>query len=154
MRQMSTIYSSAEGVSIWLGEEDSTSQNAFEFLSEITSNKFRWNSHWWEQNGFKALTYLLERPWFRRVWVIQEAAFSRHSTIICGRHEMYMDHFVMLIRTVRDRLGTAPLSFDHALVRFHDSPAFRLTDTIMSAFRDLTKKILQVANYRWRLLWT
>ncbi|KAK5093728.1 hypothetical protein LTR70_005727 [Exophiala xenobiotica] len=38
--------------------------------------------HW------NALARFLSRPWFRRVWVIQEVAVSHRATVYCGDHEM------------------------------------------------------------------
>jgi hypothetical protein len=139
VRQMSTIYSSASGVWIWLGEEDATSKRALEFISEITSDKFRWVDSWWKQYGFAALAQILERPWFRRGWVIQEAAFSKNSIILCGDNQVHMDHFVTAIKTVRDRLGAMSLSSSQILAKFHDSPAVRLIDTITGVFRNSSK---------------
>jgi hypothetical protein len=135
VRQMATIYRNASGVLIWLGEEDSTSNLALDFVSKITSGDFRWGDSWWEQYGFTALAQILERAWFRRGWVLQEAAFSKNSTIHCGGRQVYMDHFIMAINTVRDRLSTVPSSFGQTLANFHDSPAIRLVNTIKGVLR-------------------
>ena len=140
VRQMAKIYNGASGSWIWLGEEDATSIRALEFIVEITSDKFRWADSWWRQAGFAALAQLLERPWFRRGWVIQEAAFSKNSSIRCGDREVHMDHFVTAIKTVRDRLRTVSLSSSQILANFCDSPAVKLIETITSVFWNTSKE--------------
>jgi hypothetical protein len=34
---------------------------------------------------WRAMEYLLKRPWFSRVWVVQEIAMSQNTTIFCGK---------------------------------------------------------------------
>jgi len=143
VRQMATIYRKASSVFIWLGEEDSTSKFAMEFVPKIIRSNFPWDGSWWEQYGFIALAQILERPWFRRGWVLQEAAFSTNSTIYCGDRQVHMDHFAMAVDLVRARLSSIPPSFSRTgntmqteiLANFHDSPAVRLLDTIEGVFR-------------------
>ncbi|KAL5120184.1 hypothetical protein ACEQ8H_002010 [Pleosporales sp. CAS-2024a] len=107
--RMAQIYHEAAGVFIWLGEEDSTSKLAIELVKSIyedtevfkkhesrtrtVTNRihtpvlkpdplaFSWDDSWWTQYRFTALSVLMERPRFRRGWVLQEAAFSSNSTI-------------------------------------------------------------------------
>ena len=143
VRQMATIYHKASSVLVWLGEEDSTSKFAMEFVPQIIRSNFQWDDSWWEQYGFTALAQILERPWFRRGWVLQEAAFSTNSTIYCGDRQVHMDHLAMAIDLVRARLSSIPSSLSRTgntmraeiLANFHDSPAVRLLDTIEGAFR-------------------
>ncbi|KAF2811364.1 uncharacterized protein BDZ99DRAFT_384459 [Mytilinidion resinicola] len=140
---MATIYRKASSVLIWLGEEDSTSKFAMEFVPKIIRSDFQWDGSWWEQYGFITLAQILERPWFRRGWVLQEAAFSTNSTIYCGDRQVHMDHFAMTIDLVRARLSSILPSFSRTgntmrteiLANFHDSPAVKLLDTIEGVFR-------------------
>ncbi|KAK4465092.1 heterokaryon incompatibility protein 6,OR allele [Cladorrhinum samala] len=43
----------------------------------------RWNAI------IRGLVSLLQRPWFLRTWIIQEAALAKHSVVVCGSH--YVD---------------------------------------------------------------
>jgi Heterokaryon incompatibility protein (HET) len=143
VRQMAKIYHRASGVLIWLGEEDSTSKIAIEFVSQIILSDFQWDVRWWEQYDFTALALVLERPWFRRGWVLQEAAFAKNSIIHCGDRHVHMDRFVLAIDSVRARLSTIQPSSTREvntmqttiLANFHESPAVRLLDTIEGSFR-------------------
>lgn len=63
------------------------------------------NKHWHENPllpdendpGWKALHSLFERPWFLRVWIIQEFALPRELLMICGEWELEGD---LLAQTV------------------------------------------------------
>lgn len=135
VEHMSTIYGNAAGVLIWLGEGDSTSKLALDFVSEIQEKSFRWADDWWTHRGFAALSQILERPWFRRGWVLQEAAFSKNSLIRCGDSEVHMDHFSNAIYAIKGRLATVPPPFDLLLTNFVDSPAVRLLNIVGKALR-------------------
>jgi hypothetical protein len=64
--RMAQIYNKADGVFVWLGEENLTSRLAIELVDEIYEQKMQWTGSWWQKPGFAALGELLERPWFRR----------------------------------------------------------------------------------------
>jgi hypothetical protein len=38
--------------------------------------------------AWKALRALINRPWFSRIWIIQEVALSRRAVVMCGRDEL------------------------------------------------------------------
>jgi hypothetical protein len=142
VRRMAAIYEKASSVLIWLGEEDSSSKFALNFVSQITSRDFKWDHSWWKQHDCFALAQILDRPWFRRCWVLQEAAFSTNSTIYCGDCQVYMNHFIMAIDLIRAKLSIVPLDFSRRqnelstnLAKFIDSPAVRLLDIVEGAFR-------------------
>ena len=104
--QMGDIYRGAERVLIWLGDEQGLSQEMPKFISRLLkakdsmaaadSNKFylalsaaeivthgipSWYS---EGELYYALHLLTERPWFQRVWIIQELCQAREALVYCG----------------------------------------------------------------------
>lgn len=103
---MRQIYSAAELVLIWLGEESHNSCAAFKLIQQILraerldqalgiSSRNLWNlneDHWGLPYTTDPIWYdlfaLIQRPWFRRAWVIQELAVSDNATIICGFDEL------------------------------------------------------------------
>ncbi|PQE04506.1 hypothetical protein CJF31_00007327 [Rutstroemia sp. NJR-2017a BVV2] len=142
VRQMATIYSKARSVFVWLGEEDSSSKVGLKFADQVVLTDLMWTKLWWEQYGLIALAQILDRPWFRRGWVLQEAAFSATSIIYCGDHQINMCHFSMALSMVRVGLSTTPFALSHTasmfstaiLTNYHESPAVRLLDTIKGSF--------------------
>jgi hypothetical protein len=143
VKRMADIFRSAKNVWIWLGEEDLTSKAAMELIPKIIAPDFRWDGVWWETQDFLAFDHLLARPWFRRRWVIQEAAFSANSVIFCGGQKLTMEHFTRAVSLVRSKLSSISQSFSAAgksvahkglLANFRDSPATRLLDIIEGVF--------------------
>lgn len=103
VRQMHAIYTQAVEVLAWLGAASEDSDAAAEFVS-LVANKLRgFDSDALSsvatvlaQPGFpqygderwKGLLHLLCRPWFRRIWVQQEAILASSITFICGHSEI------------------------------------------------------------------
>ena len=99
---MKRIYSQAAHVFIWLGLEDEGSivaihqlrdlGQAFEKLRAtpdfgsrlqpfveflLKEGSIRWEEIW---------KLLRQRPWWRRLWIIQEAILAKEAVVICGSH--------------------------------------------------------------------
>ncbi|SPJ84240.1 related to heterokaryon incompatibility protein [Fusarium torulosum] len=99
---MRTIYAGARQVVAWLGEGTQESLNAFAYLSkDPRSNRGGLLSNEpWESIGLDfiiephktdhykedllCLTKLLERPWFRRLWVLQEVVHGENVIVMAG----------------------------------------------------------------------
>ncbi|KAH7137001.1 heterokaryon incompatibility protein-domain-containing protein [Dactylonectria estremocensis] len=99
VRLMWHIYAIAGQVSVWLGEEADDSAVAMEMIRMLAKNYDIQMSKAIEQfrkEGELARDRLLERPWWRRVWVIQEVAASRgHPVWVgCGQSWLPWDAFM------------------------------------------------------------
>lgn len=70
---MGRIYSSANTVLVWLGCEDQADVEAMEM---IMKTKFL------DYQVFQTLTRIFERPWFCRVWVVQEFILARNDPMM------------------------------------------------------------------------
>ena len=96
---MSKIYERAWNTVVWLGPEGDNSYNATETLLAV---KDALKYHTEERapdiedfsrlslpepgsNAWSHLKEFLDRPWFRRVWVMQEVVLQRNVEILCGR---------------------------------------------------------------------
>jgi hypothetical protein len=68
-----------------------------------------------------AIKHIMENPWFRRVWVVQEVALAQKIAFICGEHEIAFDvlkkamHHAPATRAEYDALGEH-VGFDQVLV--------------------------------------
>jgi len=101
VRLMRHIYSQASKTLMWLGKVTGESDLALDWLMRITAipgSDFAglpkaveynlWNEQAW--NGFCAL---LMRPYFRRRWIIEEAALSPDPWLVCGDKVLTWDRF-------------------------------------------------------------
>lgn len=92
---MSEIYESAKEVVVYLGDEYEDSKTAIEYLK---SHEFAYapKSNF-PQDTKTAVTHLLQRPWFSRIWVLQEVKAAKHSYILCGNDRMDFFQFTSSI---------------------------------------------------------
>lgn len=82
---MGSIYRRAEEVVAWTGEDFDL---AIDFTNRLNSlNKSRSASPTAHDIREATLLELLARPYWKRVWIIQELALARRITIHCGRLE-------------------------------------------------------------------
>ncbi|KAF2193973.1 hypothetical protein K469DRAFT_651037 [Zopfia rhizophila CBS 207.26] len=79
---MAKIYSKANRVIVWLGGTADDSDRAVEEIRVAAGKQSTYFST--HETLQKAIVALLRRPWFRRIWVLQEVAAARHVRIICG----------------------------------------------------------------------
>ena len=103
---MRLIYEKAAVVHVWLGEDDpaKSCEEAFCLLRELSHayHDLDWDFNiFTKHSGGKAsescklpaltdpswgsLLELVQRPWFSRVWIIQEVVASRNAILRCGR---------------------------------------------------------------------
>ena len=100
VKAMHKIYAAAQNTIIWLGPQSHDSDLAIDFLREMQAQRrqmddaqiaiFRQqeNTHKWQ-----AVANLLARPWWKRVWTIQELLVSTQATFYCGRKNFLRRHF-------------------------------------------------------------
>ena len=176
---MSNIYANASATIVWLGESDDQSDLALSILEDIGSGVQRDDisrptgdyssegSHWAhhiserEKSSWRALNSLGSRPWWSRVWVIQEVACSRRSislqagyrlaswhVVLKGIHELrarlvyvaaaWQSDFSQLLRLQGALLMQPADSFHEALARGKDSNATDSRDKVFGVL-DLPK---------------
>ncbi|EGP89585.1 uncharacterized protein MYCGRDRAFT_69322 [Zymoseptoria tritici IPO323] len=81
--RMVDIYSRANRVVIWLGDEDARSRNAMQFIQDIVKVDSL-DGLVADQKTIKSwgdLMHLMQNPWFSRRWVIQEMAYAQQATV-------------------------------------------------------------------------
>jgi hypothetical protein len=105
VNQMRNIYSQADRTLIWLGPATNDTDVLLDSLKQLEKESRRdwglkdkrWMDTWvslqfgmksqhWDlaNRQLKGLTSLLERPWFNRVWVLQEVANASRATVCSG----------------------------------------------------------------------
>ncbi|KAM0261132.1 hypothetical protein ACHAQJ_002394 [Trichoderma viride] len=82
IQHMAEIYCKANRVIVWLGENANNSDQALKNIrmaADAESQKPFNNT-----TDRQATLAILERPWFRRIWVLQEIAAAQHVVVMCG----------------------------------------------------------------------
>lgn len=79
---MAKIYAKASGIIIWLREATPDSGQALEDIRIAAEQRAKLSIN------ESAIIRLLERPWFQRIWVLQEVATARHMLIKYGPTEI------------------------------------------------------------------
>jgi hypothetical protein len=99
VRNMGSIYRGASRVIVYLGEASDDSTEALDhILNMMAPQDGKYNDdlgriigHWYtrpddenQHRRNRAVLQLLERPWFSRVWVLQEIWNAKEALVLCG----------------------------------------------------------------------
>jgi hypothetical protein len=98
---MAQIYTQAKRVVIYLGESSNDSNSAMDWIRQIDSPALDISSPrtWFSPRervirpDTGMIESLLNRPWFNRVWVLQEAILCRSAIVQCGSKCISWDAF-------------------------------------------------------------
>lgn len=94
---MRKIYKSAVNVFIWLGDEADESSKAIKLIPRVSSDVpsrinpdgvRRGEIHSGTPREWRALKALLSRPWFGRMWILQELGVASSATVVCGNQSI------------------------------------------------------------------
>lgn len=107
---MRDIYSQAKRVVIWLGGDNLNSHSAMKLLERLadtlerareqhggnspftiprlSQDRIRLGIPPKEDPSFIALNDLMQRPYFRRVWIVQEVALAKDTLVLCGTSDV------------------------------------------------------------------
>lgn len=113
--KMTEIYSQAEDVVIWLGAEEDDSTLAFENIRTATwfaAASVSAEHLFVDLNGvevqqepdsrtWRAIGRLFCRPWFHRMWVIQELLLAKKGGLVCGSRNAKLWAFSDLALAIR-----------------------------------------------------
>ncbi|KAK0671538.1 HET-domain-containing protein [Cercophora samala] len=80
---MADIYSMASRVVVWLGTGEGGGEVALDAISDMAVCKVA-GAPFNGEVSTEAMLGLLQRPWFNRIWVLQEVAAARAILVVCG----------------------------------------------------------------------
>lgn len=103
--RMADIFGQASNVCIWLGEAANHSDEAMEFIDEVShlGKLDRLVKDARTIRKWHALAELMRRPWFSRRWILQEVAFARKATVHCGMKQVNWSDFSDAVTLFGDR---------------------------------------------------
>ena len=124
---MGSIYRSAKRVIVWLGDQSETSEMAMRFLPGLEAalstyhGKSSANTIFNAQLGqelksthfvlppckaaeWTSLSELFARPWFRRLWIVQEVVLGQEVQLQCGRSNLPWSTLEQLMKNLDQQL--------------------------------------------------
>ncbi|KAF2832516.1 hypothetical protein CC86DRAFT_280695 [Ophiobolus disseminans] len=120
---MREIYASAAQVTIWLGESDENSDCAFDAMPVVADKRsWFWQQHQEQDSGRRSdilkycgdffFTLVSSRPWFSRVWILQELAVSKSDpVVVCGEKRILWSSLVMAWQAIVESKTFGLVSF-------------------------------------------
>ncbi len=107
---MQQIYKNATNVLIWLGDKADDSNMALDLIPRLSGTlgpelKSR------SIKDFQAVKALLSRPWFGRMWILQELGAASSATMMCGKKSIPWQDVSNLIDHIRGNLTLRILVF-------------------------------------------
>ncbi len=93
---MGEIYARAKETIIWLGPASVDSDLAMDTVAMINRADLQEPRFSELRDAWRAITSLLRRKWWTRVWVLQEAFLSKQPVAKCGDKEIPFERFVVL----------------------------------------------------------
>ena len=99
VNMMGDIYASATRTIAWLGEKSADSDVAMDFMGSLRQRTFdqQDDDSRVEQTCWPAICRLMQRKWWTRIWVIQEALMSRRVIVQCGEKRADIPNFARLL---------------------------------------------------------
>jgi hypothetical protein len=125
VRRMREIYMKAHNVGVWLGQEAHQSQLAMKLLTDperplmsqtpLTETGLENEKKWItssiadgsKKQAWLALTALYQRPYWKRVWILQEIFSNDRISVICGSHWAGWTTFVYVALYLYSKLPQA-----------------------------------------------
>jgi hypothetical protein len=94
---MKDVYSQAKETIVWLGESDRESDLAMDLIKAwappgaegmAVARVLRGVPNAFDPQAWEAARHLFARPYWKRAWILQEVAFSKKVTILCGTKKL------------------------------------------------------------------
>ena len=179
---MKQIYHHADCVSVWLGQHSNGSENIMDMIRAIDVSRRAGSPDrrgpWMPspqvlRNNAASLRAFFQRPYWQRVWIIQEIASASNITIFCGVNlaqwrglelllplvasdaelEVDLDRVQHLFTSRAERVEGRPVGLLQAL---HESRFAQATDVRDKVFALLgltfdREQFVQLSDYNWKL---
>jgi hypothetical protein len=120
---MSTIYSTANAVLVWLGEADETSDAALDHLRRYTDKNEAAEEFRYGWANYKSLENVFQRTYWFRLWIVQEILLAQQVWVMCGTRTVGWNCIMLCFQAMRQgqggRMGpTAPASLQSLILLY------------------------------------
>ncbi|KAL6802589.1 heterokaryon incompatibility domain-containing protein [Trichoderma sp. SZMC 28013] len=129
---MAQIYQGARRVVVYLGQSAHGSDEAMRSICEIDHPSDYGAYPSWDTmpecpSNIESIRALFKRPWFCRVWVLQEIAFAKDAVFVCGQYEVGWDSICTFCHWTRNNRwikGGLPYPIEYTVKKSHSRTHF------------------------------
>lgn len=111
---MARIYENAASVMVYLGRSTERTEEAMRVLRWFMDPEADAVEAPWSYSAMveveQSLEDILYRPWFDRIWTVQEVTLARHTTMICGQHRVSWQVDLQTVRSILFRIKATAIS--------------------------------------------
>jgi hypothetical protein len=147
---MGRIYGTARKTVIWLGDAADNSDVAINSLRRLGKQQSEhgadsltaeWLQSTFTDHEWRAIAELLKRPWFTRMWIVQEALLSKNPVVRCGSQIASLRNFVLFQQL--------SLTQNHAVPGLRHAPSYPLSTLLGDWDRNVRDANEKVPMYEW-----
>ncbi|QRD00370.1 hypothetical protein JI435_072290, partial [Parastagonospora nodorum SN15] len=114
VRLMCDIYQGARSVVVYLGNATDKTGDAMRALQYLIQARTETAEPPWMHTELidveDVLQDILDRPWFKRIWTVQEATLARHTILVCGEHRLSWYGNLQSLRRIAFRIKSTAIS--------------------------------------------
>lgn len=108
---MKRVFSCASSVIVWLGTSSGNAASTLDMILDFNASPGRKNIFKYNENSLNGLTSVFRRPWWRRIWIVQEVVAARELVILLGHTIFPWEFLAKLCRTIElDEFRQQPLA--------------------------------------------
>ncbi|KAI1869195.1 uncharacterized protein JN550_005825 [Neoarthrinium moseri] len=147
---MTRIYHGADSIIVYLGESADNSDTALDWIQDL-DQPTDYSKYETFSRGSKlpsvdrpSVEALFRRPWFRRIWVLQEITLARKAVVVCGNRQVSWDSFRAFGHWNRNErwIKALPYSIEYAISDRSDYSNFITYTTRLFNFLQATRSCL------------
>ena len=138
---MGRIYSQAQTVRAWLGESTDDSDEAVGVMKQLQQvrsfGRLEFDGQPVTVYQLQSFVNPLKRPWWTRMWVVQEVFLARQAVLYCGRSAFDFTDFHHVIKDIAtEKAARITSRFRGAMLPEMDGDRLALEDALFEALRD------------------
>ncbi|KAI2464806.1 HET-domain-containing protein [Annulohypoxylon bovei var. microspora] len=84
VQMMKRIFSTASSVIVWLGDAEGSVQSTLEMILKCNWSRGKKNLFNYPKEALQGLEELFRRPWWKRIWIIQEVVAAQEIVVLLG----------------------------------------------------------------------
>lgn len=111
---MGEIYKTAASVVVYLGQPTEQTETDMQHLRSFLRPHIRGEAAPWAHIAIpdleRSISNVLDRPWFERMWTVQEAVLAQHIVLQCGRYQIQWTADLRTLRALVFRVKCAIIS--------------------------------------------